>query len=218
MSTFKPHKKFFVALLTLLAAIFACTALLHAQSAKATTDEPGTPAMAADPAFVARANDTVVRARKLIDNFFEETSNVVCTEDVAQTLVAKNNKPMYREESVFDYQLQSSSRTGSLRLSENREAKKAAFRVDGGAHTMALLARMIGADQMFTPVFDPFHRAPEPQCGDQHQNIFRIKLAANAKAAAGVALVQMQRAAGALEHAHQRIFVAMRHLGGAVQF
>src|SRR6516165_5338058 len=128
MSMFKPHKKFFVALLTLLAAICACTALLHAQSAKATTDEPGTPAMAADPAFVARANDTVVRARKLIDNFFEETSNVVCTEDVAQTLVAKNNKPMYREESVFDYQLQSSSRTGSLRLSENREAKKAAFR------------------------------------------------------------------------------------------
>ena len=35
---------------------------------------------------------------------------------------------MYREESVFDYQLQSSSRTGSLRLAESREAKKASFR------------------------------------------------------------------------------------------
>ena len=87
MSLLKPHRKFLVALLTLLAAIFACTALLHAQSAKAATDDAGTPGLAADPAFVARANDTVVRARKMIDNFFEETSNVVCTEDVAQTMI-----------------------------------------------------------------------------------------------------------------------------------
>jgi hypothetical protein len=161
VSTFKPHKKLLVALLTLLAAIFACTALLHAQSAKATADDdPGTLAMAADPAFVARANDTIVRARKLIDNFFEETSNVVCTEDVAQTMVAKNNKPMYREESVFDYQLQSSSRTGSLRLAESREAKKAAFRdpnktlliTNGFASMLLVLHQNYEASYTFEPV------------------------------------------------------------------
>jgi hypothetical protein len=160
MRMLKPHKKLFVALLTLLAAIFACTALLHAQSAKATTDESGTPALAADPAFVARANDTIVRARKLIDNFFEETSNVVCTEDVAQTLVAKNNKPMYREESVFDYQLQSSSRTGSLRLAESREAKKAAFRdptktlliTNGFASMLLVLHQNYETSYTFEPV------------------------------------------------------------------
>jgi hypothetical protein len=161
VSKLKPHKKFLVALLTLLAAIFACTALLHAQSAKATADDdPGTPAMAADPAFVARANDTIVRARKLIDGYFEVSSNVVCTEDVAQTLVAKNNKPMYREESVFDYQLQSSSRTGSLRLAESREAKKAAFRdpsktlliTNGFASMLLVLHQNYEASYTFEPV------------------------------------------------------------------
>ena len=160
MRTFKLHKKLVVALLTLLAAILACTALLHAQSAKATTDDGGTPASAADPAFVARANDTVVKARKHIDNFFEETANVVCTEDVAQTMVAKNNKPMYREESVFDYQLQSSSRTGSLRLAESREAKKAAFRdpnktlliTNGFASMLLVLHQNYETSYTFEPV------------------------------------------------------------------
>jgi hypothetical protein len=35
---------------------------------------------------------------------------------------------MYREESAFEYQMQSSSRNGSMRLTESREAQKAAFR------------------------------------------------------------------------------------------
>lgn len=159
MSTLKPNKKIFVALLTLLAAILACTALLRAQSTKVNADDDA-PALAADPAFVARANDTIVRARKLIDNFFEETSNVVCTEDVAQTMVAKNNKPMYREESVFDYQLQSSMRTGSLRLAESREAKKAAFRdpsktlliTNGFASMLLVLHQNYETSYTFEPV------------------------------------------------------------------
>ena len=53
---------------------------------------------------------------------------MVCTENVSQTIVGKNNKPMYREESAFEYQMQSSNRSGSLRLTESRETHKAAFR------------------------------------------------------------------------------------------
>jgi hypothetical protein len=120
--------KILLALPAFLAAIFACASLLCAQNGPAPKAESETPASAADPAFLARANATLIHARKLIDTFFEQTSNVVCTENVSQTILGKNNKPLYREESAFEYQLQSNSRSGSLRLVESREARKAAFR------------------------------------------------------------------------------------------
>jgi hypothetical protein len=120
--------KFALALLTFLAAILACAVLVHAQATTFAKDDPSTPASPADPAFEARAKTTITQARKLIDTFFEQTSNVVCTENVSQTVVGKNNKPMYREESAFEYQMQSNGRNGSMRLTESREAQKAAFR------------------------------------------------------------------------------------------
>ena len=43
-------------------------------------------------------------------------------------MVGKNGKPNYREESVFDYQLQSNFNSGSLKLVESRDTRKAAFR------------------------------------------------------------------------------------------
>jgi hypothetical protein len=129
MKLLAPRPKILLALLALFAAIFACTALLCAQNGPAAKAETEVPASAAaDPALVARANATLIQARKLIDTFFEQTSNVVCTENVSQTIIGKNNKPIYREESAFEYQMQSNTRSGSLRLAENREARKAAFR------------------------------------------------------------------------------------------
>jgi hypothetical protein len=53
---------------------------------------------------------------------------VVCTENVTQALVGKNGKANYREDSVFDYQMQASTNSGSLRLVESRDTRKAAFR------------------------------------------------------------------------------------------
>ena len=152
MSHYPPLPKRLLALLALLTAIFACTALLKAQAPTTQSASPQTPheqtisAMRsneeasasslttpvantpADPAFLLRANDSLLLARKHIENFFERTANVVCNEDVAQTLVGKNGKPMYREESVFEYQLQASTRSGSLQLVESREVRKEAFR------------------------------------------------------------------------------------------
>jgi len=40
----------------------------------------------------------------------------------------KNGKASYREESVFDYQLQANPNSGSLKLVESRDTRKAAFR------------------------------------------------------------------------------------------
>jgi hypothetical protein len=150
-----------LALFGLLAAIFACAALLHAQSTH--HDPPAAPASSAgspDPAFLARANDTILHARKLIDKFFEQTSNVVCNEDVAQTLVGKTGKPMYREESVFEYQLLANTRSGSLKLVESRDAHKAAFRdptktlliTNGFASMLLVLHQNYEPSYVFTPV------------------------------------------------------------------
>lgn len=127
MSHPSARPKLLLALLVLVVAILACTALLSAQTTASLAADAAA-ASAADPAFLARANDTLLRSRHLVDKFFEQAANVVCDEDVAQTLVGKNGKPMYREESVFDYQLQASTRNGSLKLVESRDARKAAFR------------------------------------------------------------------------------------------
>jgi hypothetical protein len=118
--------KLLLALFVLVMAILACTALLSAQTPASFGIDAA--ASSADPAFIARANDTLLHSRHLIDKFFEQAANVVCDEDVAQTLVGKNGKPMYREESVFDYQLQANNHSGSLKLVESRDARKAAFR------------------------------------------------------------------------------------------
>ena len=66
--------------------------------------------------------------------------------------------------------------------------------IDRGADLVQLLARVIGRDQMFAPVFDPFHRAIEFFGGDADQHVFGIKLAADAEAAADMGLVDMDSA------------------------
>ena len=161
MNDLVSRPKYLLALLTLIAAVLACTALLRAQALP--PDEKAAasaPAESADPVFIARANATVIHARKLIDAFFEQTSNVVCTENVSQTIVGKNNKPMYREESAFEYQMHSSNRTGSLKLAESREARKAAFRdpnktlliTNGFASMLLVLHPNYEASYVFEPV------------------------------------------------------------------
>jgi hypothetical protein len=97
-------------------------------SLRAQTASP-TPAVAeAPPVTPPPAVDALVRARRLVEKYFEEASNVVCTENVTQALVGKNGKVNYREDSVFDYQMQASTNSGSLKLVESRDTRKAAFR------------------------------------------------------------------------------------------
>jgi hypothetical protein len=104
------------------APFFFC-ASLHAQTANSAPALTEVPVVTASPGM-----DALVRARKLVEKYFEEASNVVCTENVTQALVGKNGKANYREDSVFDYQMQASTNSGSLRLVESRDTRKAAFR------------------------------------------------------------------------------------------
>lgn len=156
----KFHNPNRIAALASLGAILACTPWLHAQSVPVEQPATESPSSAPDPVFLARANATIDHSRKLIDAFFEQTSNVVCTENVEQTLVGKNNKPMYREESEFEYQLQSNNRGDSLRLTESRETRKAAFRdpsktlliTNGFAGLLLILHQRYESSYSFEPV------------------------------------------------------------------
>jgi len=90
--------------------------------------------LAAEPTVDAAVNpvspemQAFLRARKSVEKFFEQSSNVVCTENVTQSVIGKNGKANYREDSVFDYQLQANTNSGSLKLIETRDTRKAAFR------------------------------------------------------------------------------------------
>ncbi len=94
----------------------------------------------------------------------------------------------------------------------------AAFAVDRRAYPMQLLARLIGGDQVLAPVLDPFHRPAQPHGGDADQHVLGIELAADAEAAADMGLVHVDRRRREREHAREQIAIAVRHLGGAVQF
>jgi hypothetical protein len=72
--------------------------------------------------------EALLRARKNVEHFFEESANVVCAESVTQIVLGKNGKPVYREESAYDYQLQARTEGGSLKLVESRDPRKSAFR------------------------------------------------------------------------------------------
>ncbi len=163
MNRISSHRpRVFLALLTILAAVLACAFLVRAQEPSPAKGEPASaPATnGLDPVFAERANTAIIHARNLIDKYFEQTSNVVCMETVSQSLVGKNNKAMYREESAFEYQMQTSSRNGSLRLTETRDSKKVAFRdpnttlliTNGFASMLLVLHQNYEASYVFTPV------------------------------------------------------------------
>ena len=67
-------------------------------------------------------------------------------------------------------------------------------------------------------VLDPFDGPLEAPRGDEDEDVFRIDLAADAEAAAGVAFEQVDRRRAEAEHLREHLAVAMGHFGGAMQF
>ena len=98
------------------------------------------------------------------------------------------------------------------------DAENAAVFVDGRSYFVALLARVIGRDQVLAPVLDPFDRLAEFERGRAHQHVLRIHFAADAEAAADMALKQLNALGFPPEHQRQAVSVPVRHLGGAVHF
>ena len=94
----------------------------------------------------------LLQARKSVEKFFEQTSNVVCTENVTQAVIGKNGKANYREDSVFDYQMQANTNSGSLKLVESRETRKAAFR--DSARTLLITNGFTGMLLIIHPTYE----------------------------------------------------------------
>jgi hypothetical protein len=71
------------------------------------------------------------------------------------------------------------------------DAEDVAGRIHRRADLVALLARMIGGDEVFLAILDPLHRPAEAHRGDAYQDILRIKFAAHAETATDMSFEQV---------------------------
>jgi hypothetical protein len=111
-----------------LSVVFSVALLFCTVTASGQAQVAAQPASEMPAAPVSPPMEALSRARATVEKFFEQATNVVCMENVTQAVVGKNGKANYREESVFDYQLQANTNSGALKLVESRDTRKAAFR------------------------------------------------------------------------------------------
>jgi hypothetical protein len=130
-------------------AFFLCGAASPAQ-AQTSSETPA--ASEADKTLVHPHMEPLLHARAVVEKFFEQSSNVICTESVTQAVVGKNGKANYREDSVFDYQMQANTNSGSLKLVETRETRKASFR--DSARTLLITNGFTGMLLIIHPNFE----------------------------------------------------------------
>jgi hypothetical protein len=71
------------------------------------------------------------RARDRVQTFFDQFSNVACTESVTQIVMGKNGKPAYRENSAYDYQFLAIADGEAVKISESRNTRNPSFRDPG---------------------------------------------------------------------------------------
>lgn len=94
----------------------------------------GTCAAQADPGEIpppvaaAPELDSLVRARKYVQDYFDKFSDLACKESVTQIVLNDSGHAIYRENSSYDYQLISSSDPGNFKFTETREPHNPAFR------------------------------------------------------------------------------------------
>lgn len=106
----------------LLTALLASSSVPNAEGALEFAPASGARGVTSEPL------EALALARNSVETMFERSENVVCLESVTQTIVGKNNHPVYREESKYEYQMQASSVNGALKLKEERDTSKLPFR------------------------------------------------------------------------------------------
>ena len=79
----------------------------------------------------------------------------------------------------------------------------------------AIFPRMIRRHQMLAAIFDPFNRLSQIYRGERNQKIFRIKLAADAEAAADIVFNEVQFTLGHFKKICDGLPVEMGQLGYA---
>lgn len=113
------------------AAMLRCSALVSlilCATLYGRSSSPAPPGSDAGAGANVPAMEPLVQARKNVELFFQQSANIVSAESITQIIIGKNDKPVYREESKYDYQLEASSAGGALKLQESRKVRKQAFR------------------------------------------------------------------------------------------
>jgi hypothetical protein len=72
--------------------------------------------------------EALSRARKSVERLFDRSANMICTESVTQSILDKEGRPFYKEQSLFNYRLQTDTKSNSLKFVESRERLQAPFR------------------------------------------------------------------------------------------
>jgi len=123
------------------------------------------------------ALDTLALARKYVAEYFDKFSDVTCKESVTQFVLNQSGHTIYRENSAYDYQFQTTSASGTLKFNEIRETRNPAYRdpartllVTTGFASLLLVAHpMYEASYVFEPAgaealdgvtYDKLHFSP----------------------------------------------------------
>ena len=91
----------------------------------------GAPCAAQDPAdgvAVSPSLDALTLARKHAQEYFERFSDLTCKESVTQLVLNGSGRTIYRENSAYNYQFQTSQQNGIWKFDETRESRSPAFR------------------------------------------------------------------------------------------
>ena len=133
--------------------IALCASFLFMSGACAAQADPGEIAPAAPQL------DSLARARKYVQDYFDRFSDLTCKESVTQIVLNDSGHAIYRENSAYNYQLESSNESGSFKFTETREPRNPAFRdpartllVTSGFSSLLLVAHpMYEASYTFEP-------------------------------------------------------------------
>jgi len=75
--------------------------------------------------------EALAKARDRVQTFFDQFSNVACTEAVTQIVLGQKGRLSYRENSAYDYQFLATSEGGTMKVTESRNTHNPAFRDPG---------------------------------------------------------------------------------------
>jgi len=103
--------------LALAAVVIAIPATCRAQAAPGEIAAPDSSSL-----------DALARARKYVQAYFDKFSDVTCKESVTQFVLNQSGHIIYRENSAYDYQFQTTSASGTLKFNEIRETRNPAYR------------------------------------------------------------------------------------------
>jgi hypothetical protein len=103
--------------------------------------------------------DALARARTYVQEYFDKFSDVTCKESVTQFVLNNSGHTIYRENSAYNYQFQTTSASGTLKFNEIRETRNPAYRdpartllVTTGFASLLLVAHpMYEASYVFEP-------------------------------------------------------------------